>query len=332
MSVVDALPSPPGSEAAVLRLLDNMIWPILALTVVGAMVLVPGTFRNVRSVELVIHSSVGLGFLVLAESICLISGHFDLSVGSIAGFSAMFAALALSPSQWGLVSSPAVGVVLICAVGTAVGVANGLMISKLGINPFLQTLAALIIFEGLKISLSSLPVSDLPEGYTTIGSTPEIAIAALFVTFLIAAVVMRFTPFGQAIYGLGSEEESARAVGIDTDRLVTAVYAVSGFLSAIGGLMLTGFTASVSPQTGSGLVFPAFAAAVIGGVSLFGGRGKVSGALGGVLLLGVIQSALNLSGIGVAQIQAVNGFVLLIAILLYNTRTNIRERVLAAEV
>jgi ribose/xylose/arabinose/galactoside ABC-type transport system permease subunit len=96
--------------------------------------------------------------------------------------------------------------------------------------------------------------------------------------------------------------------------------------------MLTGFTASVSPETGSGLVFPAFAAAVIGGVSLFGGRGKVSGALGGVLLLGVIQSALNLSGIGVAQIQAVNGFVLLIAILLYNTRTNIRERVLAAEV
>ena len=332
MSVVDVFDPRSGGEDLVLTLLDNMIWPILALTIVGVMLVVPQTFRNLRSIELLLHGSVGLGFLVLAESICLISGHFDLSIGSIAGFSAMLTALMLSPSKWAVFSDPILGFVVILAVGTIIGSTNGIMISKFGINPFLQTLAFLIIFEGLKISLSSLPVSDLPEGYTVVGSTPEYAIGLLLVTFAVAAVLMSQTNIGQAIYALGSEKESARAVGINTDRMIIAVYGLSGLLSAMGGLMLTGFTTTVSPETASGMVFPAFAAAVIGGISLFGGRGKVSGALGGVLLLSVIQSALNLSGVGIAQIQAVNGAVLLIAILLYNTRSNIRQRVLAAEV
>ncbi|MFC7018117.1 MULTISPECIES: ABC transporter permease [Haloarcula] len=332
MSVENLLRPDMGSDDVVLTLLDNMIWPILALTLVGVMVLVPQTFRNLRSVELLLHGSVGLGFLVLAESICLISGHFDLSIGSIAGFSAMLTALMLSPSKWAVFSDPILGFVVILAVGTVIGSTNGIMISKFGINPFLQTLAFLIIFEGLKISLSSLPVSDLPEGYTMVGSTPEYAIGLLLVTFAVAAVLMSQTNIGQSIYALGSEKESARAVGINTDRMIIAVYGLSGLLSAMGGLMLTGFTTTVSPETASGMVFPAFAAAVIGGISLFGGRGKVSGALGGVLLLSVIQSALNLSGVGIAQIQAVNGAVLLVAILLYNTRSNIRQRVLAAEV
>ena len=331
MSVVTSLDFDGGTDGVVLTLLDNMIWPILAVAVLGALVFVPQTFTNLRSIELLLHSSVGLGFLVLAESICLISGHFDLSVGSIAGFSAMFAALVLSPSNWAVFASPVAGVVTILLVGALIGVVNGVFISKLGINPFLQTLAFLIIFEGAKISLSSLPVSDLPSGYTAIGASAEVAVGALLLTFLVVAILMKRTPFGQSIYALGSEKESARAVGINTDRMIIAVYGLSGLFAGVGGLMLTGYTTVVSPDTASGLVFPAFAASVIGGISLFGGRGKVSGALGGVLLLGLVQTALNLSGIGVAQIQAVNGLILLIAILLYNTRSNIRQRILSAE-
>ena len=331
MSVVTSLDFDGGTDEVVLTLLENMIWPILAVAVLGALVFVPQTFTNLRSIELLLHASVGLGFLVLAESICLISGHFDLSVGSIAGFSAMFTALVLSPSNWAVFASPAAGVVTILLVGALIGVVNGVFISKLGINPFLQTLAFLIIFEGAKISLSSLPVSDLPSGYTAIGGSAEVAVGAMFLTFLVVAILMKRTPFGQSIYALGSEKESARAVGIDTDRMIIAVYGLSGLFAGVGGLMLTGYTTVVSPDTASGLVFPAFAASVIGGISLFGGRGKVSGALGGVLLLGLVQTALNLSGIGVAQIQAVNGLILLIAILLYNTRSNIRQRILSAE-
>jgi ribose/xylose/arabinose/galactoside ABC-type transport system permease subunit len=102
-------------------------------------------------------------------------------------------------------------------------------------------------------------------------------------------------------------------------------------LSAIAGLMLTGFTGVVPPLIGEGLVFQAFAGAVIGGISLFGGRGKITGALGGVILIQIVQSALNNSGaIGATQIQAINGLVLLLAIVLYSTQTKLRARILAS--
>ena len=331
MSTIDLIDQP-SSRGIVLTMLDNMIWPILIVISLAIAVVVPATFKNYQSIELVLHSSVGLGLLVLAEGVCLISGHFDLSIGAIAGFSAMFTGLLLSPTRWGIVASPAVGFLVILTVGTVIGVTNGVMISKLGVNPFLQTLAFLIIFEGLKISLSSLPVSGLPQRYLYPGSTSYVAIGLLVFAFVAMALIMHFTEFGQAIYALGSNKDAARAVGINTDRMIIAVYAISGFLSGAAGLMLTGYTSVVSTDLGQGLVFPAFAAAVIGGISLFGGRGKISGALGGVILLGIIQSALNLSGLQIAEIRAVNGVVLLGAILLYNTRTQLREYILASEV
>lgn len=333
MSVVDSLSGFGGTETAVLRLLDNMIWPILVLVSLAIAVVVPETFKNYDSLIIVIHSSVALGFLVLAEGICLLSGHFDLSIGAIAGFSAMLTGKIISDGSagWNVVHDPVAGVMLVLAIGMLIGVVNGVMISKFDVNPFLQTLAFLIIFEGARISLSSLPVSGLPEAYIGIGGSPGISIGLLVVTFAVASAAMHYTPFGQAVYAIGSDEDSARAVGIETDRMVVSIYALSGLLSGVAGLMLSGYIGVVSTELGSGTVFPAFAAAVIGGISLFGGRGKVAGALGGVLLLGVIQSALNLSGIDISQIQMVNGMVLLAAILLYNTRTRIREEILSAE-
>jgi len=314
-----------------LPLLDRMIWPILLLVSGGIFLTVPNTFRNIQSIELILHGSVGLGFLVLAESVCLISGHFDLSVGSIAGFSAMVAGLALSPEKWGLLSDPIAGVILIVLIGTLVGILNGVFVGKVGIDPFLQTLAFLIIFEGAKLVLSTVTVTGLPDGYIRPGNDPLIAISLLFLAFTVIGSLMKYTSYGQAVYAIGSEKPAARAVGISTEGMIISVYGISGFLSAVGGLMLTGFAGVVSPEIGSGLVFPAFAAAVIGGVSLFGGRGKISGALGGVILLGVIQAALSISGTPPEGIRFVNGIVLFVAILLYSTRTRLRERIIAAE-
>jgi ribose/xylose/arabinose/galactoside ABC-type transport system permease subunit len=133
------------------------------------------------------------------------------------------------------------------------------------------------------------------------------------------------------VYAVGSSEKSARAVGVNTDRVIIMVYVISGVLAGLAGLMLTGYSTIVPPDLAENMVFPAFAAAVIGGVSLFGGRGRISGALGGVLLLGVVQSALQLSGIQAAQIEMAEGIVLLIAILLYNFKEDIRGRILSGE-
>lgn len=332
MSTVEGVQKSVRFDELALALLENMIWPILVVMSFAIWLIVPETFTNLRSFQFILHGSVGLGFVALAEGVCLISGHFDLSVGSIAGFTAMLTGLVLSANKWHLVSDPYLGVLVILTIGAIVGMTNGVMISKVGVNPFLQTLAFLIILQGAKLSLSTITVTGLPDEYVEIGNSPAISISLLFLTFALVALVMRYTSFGQSIYAVGSDEEAARAVGIDTDRVIIAVYVISGVLSAAGGLMLTGFIGVVPPTIGDELVFPAFAAAVIGGISLFGGRGKVSGALGGVLLLGVIQAALNLSGTPPEQVTFVNGVVLLIAILLYNSRSNIRERILARKV
>jgi ribose/xylose/arabinose/galactoside ABC-type transport system permease subunit len=317
-------------DDVMLTLLDNMIWPILAIVLLGVLAFVPQTFRSAR---LILWGAVPIGLLVLAESLCLLSGHFDLSIGSIAGFSAMFTGMVLGtcPSCWGLTTSPWIGFAIILLVGSLIGLANGVMIAKVGLNPFLQTLAFLIIFEGAKTAMQTQPVTGLPGMYTQVGGTPEFAIGLMLVAFLTAGLVLRYTSFGQAVYALGSSEHSAREVGIDTERLIILIYTISGVLSAIAGLMLTGFVGVVPPLIGEGLVFQAFAGAVIGGISLFGGRGKITGALGGVILIQVIQSALNNSPvIDATQIQMINGIVLLVAILLYSTQSKIRGRILAS--
>lgn len=317
----------------VLTLLDNMIWPILALVILAVYLLVPQTLQNVRSVRLIMWSAAPLALLVLAESLCLLSGHFDLSIGSIAGFSAMVSGMVLAncPSCWGLTTNPWIGFALIFTIGALIGVFNGVMVARFNVNPFLQTLAVLIIFQGGKTALNTQPISGLPSTYLFPGGTANFAIGVLIVAFVLFGVVMRYTPFGQAVYALGSDKGSALEVGIRTDRVIIAVYTISGVLSAFAGLLLTGFVGVVPPLIGEGLVFQAFAGAVIGGISLFGGRGKVTGALGGVLLIALIQSALNNSAaIEATQIQFFNGVVLLIAILLYNTRTSIRGRILAS--
>jgi ribose/xylose/arabinose/galactoside ABC-type transport system permease subunit len=321
-----------NNQKVLLKLLDHMIWPILLIVCIGVFILVPRTFGSTAMLQLILYGSVALGFLVLAEGLCLLSGHFDLSIGAIAGFSAMFTAMLISPDQWGLIQSPVLAVMVLLTVATLIGVMNGVMISKVGIDPFLQTLSFLIIFEGAQMWLSSVPVSNLPDGFTATGGNSALSITLMITAFIVMGTVLKYTSFGQAVYAVGSNKESARAVGIKTDRLIIIVYALSGFLSGIAGLILLGRVGSVSPEMANDLLFPAFAAAVIGGISLFGGRGKIAGALGGVILLGVIQSALNISGMSVNQIQTINGIVLLAAILLYNTRTNIRDRILTGEV
>lgn len=313
--------------------LEHMIWPILLVTLIVGGLLVPQLFRNVRSFELVLYSSVPLGLLVLAESICLLSGHFDLSIGAIAGFSAVFTGMLVGgcSSCWGLVGDPYLAIGIILLVGGFIGFLNGVMIAKLNVNPFLQTLAFLIIFSGAKTALTTQPVRDLPEAYLLLGRNSTYAIGLLLAVFVLFAFVMRYTSFGQSVYAVGSSEKSARAVGVNTDRVIIMVYVISGVLAGLAGLMLTGYSTIVPPDLAENMVFPAFAAAVIGGVSLFGGRGRISGALGGVLLLGVVQSALQLSGIQAAQIEMAEGVVLLIAILLYNFKEDIRGRMLSGK-
>lgn len=335
MSTIDLenlLPRKYDRQALIVLFMDNLVWPLLVVVFTTFVFLVPDTFLTTRNIQFLLYSSAALGMIALAESLCLISGNFDLSVGSIAGFSAMFTGTLLA--QWVPSTPGIVGIAIILFVGGFIGMLNGISISYLGVNPFLQTLAFLIIFQGGILILSNTAQTDLPELYTYIGGGTlfgaiPFAILLMILVFAFFGLVLKYSRFGTAVYAVGGNEGAAEEAGINTKRVILFVYILSGVLSALGGLLYTGFLGAATPTLGENSLFPAFAAAVIGGISLFGGRGKVTGALGGVLLLGTVEAGLVMLRVEPNVIRTTTGLVLLGAILLYTYIETYRSRLLA---
>lgn len=332
MSVVDRVTDGLRlSEDVTLLVLDNLVWPILVLTFLTFSVILPESFMTVSNIRFLLLSSAAIGMLALGESVCLLSGHFDLSIGSIAGFSAMFTALFMA--QWFPGVPGAVGVLVIVVVGGTIGLLNGVSVAYFGVNPFLQTLAFLIIFRGATIAASTYPVTDLPESYMYVGGGDllpgvPVAVVLLVTVFALVAFLLKYREFGLSIYAVGGSERASRESGINTKRVILSVYVISGMLSGLGGLLYTGFLGAATPSLGDGQMFPAFAAAVIGGISIFGGRGNILGALGGVLLLGTIQAGLVMMQVQPTLIRMTNGTILLGAIFLYTGVEKYRKAVL----
>lgn len=335
MSALDLnriLPEQYDEESLIVLFMDNLVWPLLVVVFTAFVFLLPGTFLTVRNIQFLLYTSAALGMIALAESICLISGNFDLSVGSIAGFSAMFTGTLLA--QWFPSTPGIVGIAIILGVGGFIGMMNGFSISYLGVNPFLQTLAFLIIFQGGILVISNTSQTALPELYTyvgggtVVGSVP-FAIVLMVVVFAFFGVALKYSRFGTKVYAVGGNPDAAESAGINAKRVVLFVYIISGILSALGGLLYTGFLGAATPTLGQNSLFPAFAAAVIGGISLFGGRGKITGAIGGVLLLGTVEAGLVQLRVDPNVIRTTTGLVLLGAILLYTFIEKYRSRLLA---
>jgi ribose/xylose/arabinose/galactoside ABC-type transport system permease subunit len=321
-----------GQTQLALKLLENAIWPILVLTFVAFSLLVPQIFSSWSNIQFILFTSAPLGVLVLAEGLCLINGNFDLSIASIAGFSAMFSALFLT--EWVPGTSPFLVILLCIAVGGVIGLMNGFMIGYVGVNPFLQTLVFLIVFREAIPILSTLSISNLPDSYTYIGGGDiagiPFAIFVLLGCFLLIWLLLKYTGWGMAVYAVGGDEQSAEEAGIDSSRIILSVFTISGMLSGLAGLLYTGYLGAVTVSLADGQVFSAFAAAVIGGISIFGGRGNILGALGGVLLLSTIQAGLVMMQIPAQWVKVINGIILGIAVLMYTARAGLRERVLAS--
>jgi len=328
----NALPKEYDRKSLIVLLMDNLVWPLLVVVFGAFVFMLPDTFLTGRNIQFLLYSSAALGMITLAESICLISGNFDLSVGSIAGFSAMFTGVFIA--QWYPSTPGYVGIVLILLVGAVIGMMNGVSVSYLGVNPFLQTLAFLIIFQGGILVLSNTAQTDLPGLYTFVGGGTvfdqiPFAILLMLAVYAFVGLALKYSRFGTKIYAVGGNTEAAEEAGINTKRVVLFVYIISGILSALGGLLFTGFLGAATPTLGESSLFPAFAAAVIGGISLFGGRGKVIGALGGVLLLGTVEAGLVQLRVDPNLIRTTTGLVLLGAILLYTYIEGYRSRLLA---
>jgi simple sugar transport system permease protein len=305
------------------RLQDLALVPaIIAMAIVGY--LVNPVFLHWDNLVNVLQQQSEISLLVLAEALVLICGRMDLSLESTFGLAPGVAAwLVLAPGiAHGLGWLSGVWAVpLTLAAGVVIGWVNGLLIVRFRLNGFIVTLGMLIVLRGLLNGISDgKTFFNLPSSMIYLGNAVWLGLPAsvwlCLILYAVAVAVTGYTRFGRSLYAIGGNADAARAAGIRVDRVLWTTLVIASTLAALGGLLLSGRLASVAASQGNTAIFTVFAAAVIGGVSLNGGRGTVFGAFTGILLLYVIQNVLTLAGVPGQWINALNGAIILVALII----------------
>ncbi|WP_055564994.1 ABC transporter permease [Streptomyces atriruber] len=300
---------------------------LLLLILLGA--LVNDSFLTERNLISILGASAALAMVVLAESLVLITGKFDLSLESVVGIAPAVGALLVLPAAqagFGTDLPAAVGILAIVLVGAAIGAFNGVLVVKLKLNAFIVTLAMLIVLRGLLVGATEgKTLFGMPDAFYTLATTTFLSIPMSVwlaaAAFGIVGFVLKYHRVGRALYAIGGNPDAARAAGIRVDRVMLGVFVVAGALAAVGGLMQTGYVGAINANQGQNMIFTVFAAAVIGGISLDGGKGTMFGALTGVLLLGVVQNLLTLAQVPSFWIQAIYGGIILVALMIARVTT-----------
>jgi ribose transport system permease protein len=266
-------------------------------------------------------SSYYTGFMAIGMTLVIISGGIDLSVGTVTVGSALVGGVAYN--VWKLPMGQSL--LLIVLTGTMFGVINGIFIGKLKIPPFIATLGAQFISMGLcsvlaKVQTMRYPSITHADGWfktvffkTTSGF--PMGATWLFLFFIVATILLQYTKLGNYTYAIGNSEETVRLSGIDTSNWKLLIYTVSGFFSGLAGVIYAATFTSITPQTGGGLEMYAIAACVIGGASLSGGVGSLTGTMIGVLVINVLKQGLMSMWIPVQWQQVLIGVVVVAAVL-----------------
>jgi fructose transport system permease protein len=262
-------------------------------------------FLEPGNLSLIVQQVMVVGTLGIAQTLIILTAGIDLSVGAIMVLSSIVMAK-LSADQ-GL---PGVLALLVgFGVGTACGLINGLLVTRLRLPPFIVTLGTLNVFFALNLWYSKSETvrgTDMPDLLLWTGNTIDIGDTKItygsilmLVLFGVFAWVLKNTAWGRHVYAVGDDAEAARLAGVRKDRVLLSVYIVAGLICAVAAWMLIGRIASASPQAGGAANLDSITAVVIGGTSLFGGRGLVIGTLFGALIVGVLRNGLTLSGVDV---------------------------------
>lgn len=279
-------------------------------------------FRSEANLTSLSRQTVVLSLVVLAQYLVVLSEGIDLSVGSVVKLTSILAAITMDGNDSNLV----VGIAVALAVGAAAGAVNGFLVAVMRVAPFIATLGTLALFQGIALTITSVPdgrTSPWLVGFWGDKTGPFFHIVAITaVIWIVVGVAVRFTRPGRHLVAVGDDERVAAMSGLRTKRVTFGVYVAAGLLSATAGVATVARSGVGDPNAGFGLEFEALAAVVIGGVSLFGGRGSLVGALGGAVLFGMIGNSFNLLGIEVWYQQLIKGLIILVAASLYIDRAH----------
>ncbi|WP_395685965.1 ABC transporter permease [Aestuariivirga sp.] len=324
-------------------LLDHLIWVILIAVFIFFMTQSP-VFLSPTNITNILSAAAILGILVVGQTFVLITGNFDLSTEStlgLAGLVGMFLIVPATAPYWGggLMLNPYLSIVVLLGMGAVIGYVVGALITIGKMNNFIVTLAMLLILRGLIMAFTKgTPISGLgfepAETYFWLGHKAlfeipgvikiPVAVVATALVFVIGHIILNHRRFGRELYAIGGNRQAAIASGIDADARIRQVYVLSGLLAALAGWMLAGRVGSIQANLGEGYIFTVMAAAVIGGISLQGGRGTMLGALGGVLLLSTIDRGLNLMNVNVFWVKVIQGLIIMLAMFIDAQRVRFR--------
>jgi ribose transport system permease protein len=280
----------------------------IALTFASPVFLTKTNIINVLfSSTIIAVVAIGMTFVIIARGI-------DLSVGSLVSLTSVFAVGLWLKSGWPIW----LAIVAAFGIGALAGFVNGFASTKLNISPLIVTLAMLSIAQGAALIYSGgQNIAPVPGVFdwirdTQIGDVPVVIPFVLFVAVL-AHIVLSRTRFGRSVYAVGGNPTAARLAGIHTTRIIIATFVISGLCAALGGVMTSARLASGAATAGEAMLLPVIAAVVIGGTSLFGGEGSIVGTMLGVLLLALVQNAINLLEVPPNYDLVVQGGVIFVA-------------------
>ncbi|HUO19646.1 MAG TPA: ABC transporter permease [Steroidobacteraceae bacterium] len=307
---------PPEAGMLLVLLALALAFELLGWMLVGQSFL----FNGQRLIVMILQVSV-IGIIAIGVTQVIITGGIDLSSGSVVALTAMVAASlaqssdALRPVYPTLVDLPVVVPVLAgLAVGALAGLVNGSLIAATGIPPFIATLGVMVTARGFaKWYTRGQPVSMLTDAFAALGSG-VVPVVIFLATALVFHVALRYTRYGKLTYAIGANREAARICGIRVGPHLVLVYAIAGVLSGLAGVLTS--ARAISGQAGMGLMYEldAIAAAVIGGASLSGGVGRISGTVIGTLILGVVTSGFTFLRIDAYYQEIVKGAIIVAAV------------------
>jgi ribose transport system permease protein len=295
---------------------DYFVLALCLLYAAAVAPIAPG-FLSVENFGNVLATLLPLLVVALGQTIVLIGGGIDLSVTAVIGLASVTGALAMNEDTGWLahrgLAAPA-GIAVMLAIGAAVGACNGLSVARGRMPPFMVTLATMTGFSGLAVWLTqSKAINALPSAFTMLGGRVAVTLVLVGSVAALTHLMLARSLFGRWLYATGHNPHAARNSGVPVAGVIFASYVASGVLAALASVLYTGQAETGSPVLGQRILLDVIGATVIGGTSLFGGRGKVLWTLFGVLFLKLVDNSLNLLNLSIFTITMAKGAVILLA-------------------
>lgn len=295
------------------------IYLVLLGMILGASLFVPG-FATAGNAVNIFQRSVVLGLVSIGQTFVIIGGSLDLSVSTTISTISVITAIIMDNRTENMV----IAVIAALIMGIIVGVANGLLITRLRINPFIATLGSQLILRGILFSGFDNYAGKVPESFQNLAYGVvlgfPIGVYVLIAVLLVAWFILRFTRFGYHLYAVGGNEQVARLSGIRTDRVLIGAHILCGLGAALAAIILIARLRAGGPVVGEGYDLDSIAAVVVGGALLSGGRGSVWGTLAGVLIVSILSNVFNFLNVGAFAQDVIRGVVLIAVVALYSYR------------